>query len=184
MTGTQVRREVDASQPLRADMRERFCREYIIDLDGTQAAIRAGYSAKTASVQASKDLLRNPHVRARIAFLQAKTVNGLEINAINVVRELAKLGLANMDDYMTVQTDGSAVLDLGDTSRDQRAAIQELVVDEYTDGKGDAARDVKRTRIKLHDKRGALVDLGRHLGIFEADNQQGPGVIIEIRRTG
>lgn len=151
--------------------RERFCREYVIDLNGTQAASRAGYSERTAKQQGSR-LLTYADISARITFLQTKIINGLEISAENTIRELAKLAYANMDDYMAVQDDGSAVADLSKTNRDQRAAIQELVVDEYTEGKGEGARDVKRTRVKLADKHASLVDLGRHQGIFEADNSQ------------
>jgi len=179
---TRTESPVDGSKPLANARRERFCQEYILDLNGTQAAIRAKYSPRTANEQAAQ-ILANLSVRARIAFLQAKIVNGLEINAENVVRELAKLGFANMDDYMTVQGDGSAVLDLSRTTRDHRAAIQELTVEEYMDGRGEDARPVKRIKAKLHDKRGALVDLARHMGLFEADNEQGRAITVEIRRS-
>lgn len=51
---------------------ERFVQEYLIDLNGTQAAIRAGYSPHTAKVAATKDLLPNPAIAARIATARAK----------------------------------------------------------------------------------------------------------------
>jgi phage terminase small subunit len=171
----------EGSRPLRAGKRERFCREYIKDLNGTQAATRAGYSARVANREGTR-LLSFAVVRARIAFLQRSTINGLEVSAENVVRELAKLGFSNMEDYMKVQPDGSAVVALGETTRDQRAAIQELTMDEYTDGRGDNAREVKRVRLKLADKRAALVDLGRHMGIFAKDNEQGRTVVIHDAR--
>jgi phage terminase small subunit len=176
-------RVTDGSEPLRCDRRERFCREYIRDLNATQAAIRSGYSRRTADRQGPA-LLSFLGVRARVAFLQRVTINGLELSAETVIRELAKLGLANMDDYMAVQADGSAVVDLVETTRDQRAAISELTVDEYTEGRGDGAREVKRVKIKLADKRAALVDLGRHMGIFAEDNNQARPIIIEVHRSG
>ena len=167
------------SEPVGNPKRERFCREWIIDHNGTQAAIRAGYSAKTAK-SAGQRLLTYADVRARVKFLEARIIHGLELSAETTVRELAKLAYANMDDFVTVQPDGSAVLDLGRTTRDHRAAIQEITVDSYTE-KGEGGEDdvqvVKKVKLKLYDKRQALVDLGRHQGIFEADNEQSRTVV-------
>lgn len=71
-----------------------------------------------------------------------------------------------MLDYMTVQSDGYAYVDLSRLTREQAAAIQEITVEEYKEGTGEEARNVKRVKFKLADKRAALVDIGRHFGLF------------------
>jgi len=145
--------------------RERFCQEYVIDLSAAQAARRAGYSART-SPQSAYQLLQAPEVAARISFLQAQIATKLQVSAETVIGELAKIGFANMEDYVRVTESGDTVVDLSSLDRDKWAAVQEITVDEYTDGRGEDARPVKRVKFKLADKRSALVDLGRHLGLF------------------
>jgi phage terminase small subunit len=144
----------------------RFIEEYLVDLNGKQAAIRAGYSAKTAETQASR-LLRNAKVRAEFERRQAKLAEKLEITQERIIGELAKLGFANMLDYMRRGPDGDPYLDFSALSRDQAAALTEVTVEDFKDGRGEDARDVRRVKFKLADKRAALVDLGRHLGIFK-----------------
>ncbi len=92
------------------------------------------------------------------------------------------LAFSNMLDYMTVDDDGYGVVDLSKLTRDQAAAISEVVVDQYTEGKGKEARKVKRMRFKLTDKRGPLVDLGRHVGLFPKTNGNGahPTPVVNI----
>jgi len=86
---------------------ERFVAEYLIDLNATQAAIRAGYSEKTAQQQSSR-LLLNVVVQEAIAKGQNKTAAKLEITKERIVEELAKIGFSNMLDYMRAGTDGDA----------------------------------------------------------------------------
>ncbi len=70
---------------------ERFCREYVIDVTNqAAAAVRAGYSAKTAASQASR-LLKNVNVAARVAELQAEAAERCEVTVDNVLTELAEL---------------------------------------------------------------------------------------------
>ena len=146
----------------------RFIEEFLVDLNGTQAAIRAGYSAKTAEVQASR-LLRYAKVQSAVsAGRKAQSVRA-EITADAVIAELAKLGFANMADYMRALPSGDPYLDFSALSREQAAALQEVTVDAYVEGHGDDTREVKRIKFKLADKRAALVDLGRHFGIFKPD---------------
>jgi len=164
-----------ARKPLRAkapkgivltEKQKRFAAEYLIDLNAKAAAIRAGYSAKSAHVQGC-DLLRNPLVAELIEASQAKIAKKLEVTAERVIEELAKIAFANMGDFIRVTPDGAAAVDLSTLSRDQAAAIGEVTSEVYMEGKGDDAEPVKRTKLKLADKRAALVDLGRHLGLFK-----------------
>jgi phage terminase small subunit len=67
-----------------------------------------------------------------------------------------------MLDYMRLGDHGAAYIDFNDLTRDQAAAIQEITVDEYMVGSGEAAREVRKTKFKLADKRGALELLARH----------------------
>lgn len=151
--------------PLDNPKRERFCREYVKDLNATQAYIRAGYNAKNADANATR-LMGNDGIAARIAELQEKVAQKLELTQERIVRELASLGFANMGDYVTVVGDGNVVNDFSDMTPEKWAAVQEITVDEYTEGGGEEARNVKRVKFKLADKRTALVDLGKHLGMW------------------
>jgi len=131
------------------DRQDRFVKEYLVDLNATKAAKRAGYSKRTAVQKA-----------------QAERGKRTEIEADAVVRELGKIGFANMLDYLTIGKDGDPYVDLSDLTREQAAAIGEVTVEDFTEGRGEDKRDVRRVKFKLSDKRGALVDLGRHLGMF------------------
>ncbi|WP_418460434.1 terminase small subunit [Brucella intermedia] len=144
---------------------ERFVAEYLIDLNATQAAIRAGYSEKTAQQQGSR-LLLNVKVQEAIAKGQNKTAAKLEITKERIVEELAKIGFSNMLDYMRAGTDGDPYLDFSNLTREQAAALAEVTVEDFKDGRGEEARDVRRIKFKLHDKKGALVDLAKMLGFM------------------
>jgi phage terminase small subunit len=153
----------------------RFVQEYLVDLNGTQAAIRAGYSAKTAAEQAF-DLLRKPQISAAITGAEADRAIRTGVTQDRVIAEMARLGFANMLDYIAVQADGTAYVDLEHLTRDQAAAIAEMTVEEFKDGRGEDARDVKRVKIKLADKLGPLTQLGRHTGLFPTRMEHsGPG---------
>jgi len=148
------------------EKQQRFCDEYLIDLNATQAAIRAGYSEKTAGSQAF-DLLKKPDVQAYLEERMDERSKRTEITQDAVLKELAKIGFANMSDYMKPGIDGDPVLDFSQITRDQAAALTEVTVEDFKDGRGEDARDVRRIKFKLADKRAALVDMGKHLGMFK-----------------
>lgn len=153
----------------------RFIDEYMIDLNGKQAAIRAGYSERTAESQASR-LLRSVKVQAEVSKRQAERAERCEITADKVLKELAMLGFANMKNYMRTGSNGDPYLDFSNLTEEQTAALQEVTVEDYIDGRGEDAREVKRVKFKLADKRAALVDIGKHLGMFkERVEHSGPG---------
>jgi phage terminase small subunit len=149
-------------EPARRDV---FVKAYLISLNATQAAIEAGYSPKTAASQGSR-LLKDVKVAAQIAAGKKKRADDLGFTAESVLKELALLGFANMADYMRVGHDGDPVLDFSKLSREQAAALTEVTVEDFMDGRGDDAREVRKVKFKLADKRAALVDLGRHMGLF------------------
>jgi len=142
-----------------------FGKEYIIDLNATQAAIRAGYSVKTAYSQGQR-LLKKVELQAFIQSQMDKRSSRVEITADNVLKELALMGFANMLDYITVNDDGSAYVDLKNVTREQAAALSEVVVDQYVEGNGEDAKPVKKIKIKLADKKSNLELIGRHLKLF------------------
>ncbi len=144
---------------------ELFAREYVKDLNGKRAAIAVGYSAKTADRAASR-LLSNVEVRALLAKLTKKHADKLDLSAEKVLSELSSIGFSNMLDYIKTTEEGSAYVDLSSLTQEQAAAIQEVTVDEYVEGKGKHARKVKRTRLKLVDKIRSLELLGKHLKLF------------------
>jgi phage terminase small subunit len=144
----------------------RFVEEYLIDLNATKAAIRAGFSPKNADKIGSQ-LLGKTRVREAIAKAMGARSKRTQHSADAVIKELSLMAYANMMDYMTITKDGEAFVDLSKLTRDQAAAIQEITIDEAAGGAGDGRREkVQRTRFKLADKRGALELLGKHEKLF------------------
>lgn len=153
------------AEPKLTIKQKRFVEEYLIDFNATQAAIRAGYSEDTAYSIGSENL-NKPEIKRMIEEKTKEFSDKAVLTKEMVVAELMKIGFSNMQDYMSITKDGDPFVDLSALTRDQAAAISEFTVDDYTEGRGDDARDVKRVKIKLSDKRAALVDLGKHLGLF------------------
>ena len=143
-----------------------FCREYVIDLNATQAAIRAGYSAKTADV-AGPRLLGNVRVAELIQTLMDKRSERVGITADAVLAEIAKMAFANMQDYTSVEGD-SIRPNMSRVTRDQMAAIQEFTVDVRREkgSDGSVGDEIEKLRFKLADKKASLELLGRHLKLF------------------
>jgi phage terminase small subunit len=153
---------------LRNARHEAFARAIVRGGTGRAAYGAAGYRAQGAVADAAASrLLGNVKVAARIAELKGVAAQASTIEAARVLDELAKLAFANMLDYMRVGPGGDPVLDFSKLTRDQAAALVEVTVEDYLDGRGEDARKVRRVRFKLADKRGALVDLGKHLGLFK-----------------
>ena len=139
------------------DKQERFCLEYLTDLNATQAAIRAGYSENTANEQGSR-MLAKVNVQKRIAELQAERAERLQIQQDDILRELASIAFASPAHYMdVVQVDGTSRILVKPTA-------------EWTEQQKAAVTSIKNTpngvEIRLSDKVKALELLGKHLGMF------------------
>lgn len=135
-----------------------FIDEYLIDpTNATQAAIRAGYPPKSACQQASR-LLTNDNVQKELEKAMAERAARVGITKDRVLEEVAKIAFANMKDFVTWTPGGVALIPSEDIDRIDAAAIAEI-----SETNNEWGTVVK---IKLHDKKGTLELLGRHLGIF------------------
>lgn len=148
------------------DKQRRFVDEYLIDLNATQAAIRAGYAQETAR-QIGSENLSKPDIAQAIAEAQAARAERTQITADRVLQELARIGFS---DLRKALTDRGSLLDPQDWDDDIAAAISSIEVVTNT---GDAGKDedgrkiIEHThKIKVWDKNSALEKIGKHLGMF------------------
>ena len=133
---------------------KRFIEEYLIDLNATQAAIRAGYSPDTAKSIGSENLTK-PDIKAQIAKAMAERSRRTGVNADRVIMELAKIAFVNANDVIDPKT---ATIKKGALPEDT-AAIQSVKVKTF-------GEDGLEREIKMADKLKALELLGKHLGMF------------------
>lgn len=161
-----------------SNKQRRFVDEYLVDLNATQAAVRAGYSGRTANSTGPR-LLKNPAVAGAVAERQERISNHLFVTAERVVLEYAHLAFADMRDYMHFAENGDVLLDWSTMPEDATKAIVEVTQDVYNEGRGNAQREVKRTKFKLHDKRGALDALAKHLGLFRERSGEDAETVIK-----
>lgn len=140
------------------DKQIRFCEEYLIDLNATQAAIRAGYSQRTAGSIGDENL-KKPEIKARIEFLQAELAERNKVKADDVIQELKALGFWNIKDFVDT---GNAIKDLSQLDRNTLKPVTSIKTKTIYTEQGPEVS----VELKLADKRAALVDLGKHLGLF------------------
>lgn len=153
-----------------------FVSEYLVDLNATQAAIRAGYSDRSAHVEGAR-LLKNAKVEAAISVAMKLRSYRTEITADRVLKELAKIGFADIRRAVKWQT--SLITEEDNPDGGDIAIVKNIVTnnvqlvasDEIDDDTAASIAEISQNaagglKIKLHDKRAALVDIGRHLGMF------------------
>lgn len=130
-----------------------FVGEYLIDLNATQAAIRAGYSPDTAKEIGCENLTK-PNIRNEIEKRMAERSRRTGINQDRVLIELAEIGFARVTDFVEIVDGRVKIKNTGDVDPERIAAIA---------GIKEGANGIE---IKLNDKGKALEMIGRHLGMF------------------
>lgn len=135
---------------------QRFVDEYLIDLNATQAAIRAGYSVKTAQEQGSQNLSKLM-VQQAISEKMAERSKRTGVNQDRVVLELAKIAFVKMTDLV----DSKCIISSNATD-DDLACIESM---KYKESTSDAGTSVER-EVKVASKLKALELLGKHLGMW------------------
>lgn len=149
---------------------ERFVQEYLIDLNGKQAAIRSGYAEGSAEVAASR-LLSNDKVRAAVDEAMEKRSARTEITQDMVLAELGKIAFA---DIRKAVRWGASPIDTESENADPNGLgifpvtliPSELIDDDIAAAVSEVSLTQTGIKIKMYDKRAALVDVGKHLGMF------------------
>ncbi|MBN7822180.1 terminase small subunit [Bowmanella yangjiangensis] len=149
----------------------RFVDEYLIDLNATQAAIRAKYSARTAA-SIGEENLRKPEIAEAIHQRMKDREKRTEITQDMVLRELAKIGFS---DIRKAVKWGETELRVSEGEEGDLMPYHGLSLvgsDQIDDDTAAAISEVSEGReglkVKFHDKKGALVEIARHLGMFTA----------------
>lgn len=156
----------------------RFVDEMLVDDNGTQAAIRAGYKRHSAYIVASK-LLRNPKVAAAVAAGRAKRSESTGITSDRVLVELGLLAFSDVTHYL-FDDQGRVHLAPGAPAGAQRA-ISSLKVRITTTGDGDKRSVTRDVEFRLHDKVSTLKLAGRHVGLFP-NHVDDPKVVQQAER--
>lgn len=144
------------------EKQKRFVEEYLIDLNAKQAAIRAGYSVKNAD-KIGSELLGKTRVREAVSEAIAERSCRTGVNQDRVVRELARIAFSNFSDIVDPETARIRK----DATEDDLACIQSIKIKPNEFG--------TEREVRLFDKRAALVDLGKHLGMWNKDAGGEPG---------
>ena len=144
--------------------RAEFVRQYIKSLNAAGAARAAGYAPSSANTEGSR-LLANADVQHAISEARAQLAEREQVTPERIVSELASIAFSDLGDYFRL--DGkNASIDFSNLPIGATKALESITVDEYVEGRGDNAQNVRRIRVRLHDKRAALVDLAKTLGMF------------------
>ena len=137
---------------------QRFCDEYLIDMNATRAALRAGYTQATAM---NGQLMEMPKIQAYLKERTAQAAQKLQVSHETLLGELMKVAFANMGDYFG---DDGRVKAMGDIADDKKSAIWSLKVSEGKYG--------TTVQLRLHNKLAALEKIAKHIKFYEVEAKQ------------
>jgi len=141
---------------------EAFCSEFPIDHNGTQAAIRAGYSKKTANVKAAQ-LLALVNIQERIQHYADKALKRNDITVDRILQEIANIAFIDPQEFFT---EYGTLRNIHSMEESARRAISQITVKEERIGSGDNQEVYEIKTIKPNDKLRALELLGKYKKLF------------------
>jgi phage terminase small subunit len=137
---------------------QRFCDEYLIDMNATRAALRAGYSQNTAL---NGQLMEVPKIQAYLKERRAEASQKLQIDHETLLGELMKVAFANMGDYFG---DDGKIKPMQEIIEEKKSAIWSLKVSEGKYG--------TTVQLRLHSKLAALEKIAKHIKFYEPEKKQ------------
>lgn len=162
----------------------RFVEEYLVDLNATKAAIRAGYSARTAH-SVGHENLKKPEIAKAIQEAQAKRSKRTEITQDRVLRELARIGFADIRKAVAWGSVPDGAIDEDGTPALYPVELKPSteVDDETAAAISEVSLTAQGVKLKMHDKLSALEKIARHLGMLNgsgAGEEDAPSLTINI----
>lgn len=143
-----------------------FVAEYLVDFNGAAAAVRAGYSEKTAKSIAS-ELLQKPEIASAVDAAKADRVERVHVSQDDVVRELAAVAFARLSDFVSWDDGEITLVSSDQIEAEKMPALRELVATVETFDGETGSRTTRRMQVRQHDKIRALELLGRHTGLWK-----------------
>ena len=141
------------------DKQKRFVEEYLVDLNATQAAIRAGYKEKTARSIGQENLTK-PDIQEAIQAAMDERSKRTEITQDRVLQELAAIGFSRATDFAQIRGGAVRLTETDELADEQKRAVAGIKEGKYG------------IEMKLHDKIHALHLIGQHLGMFGAKSSE------------
>ncbi len=166
-----VKKKTDKLTP----KQEKFCREYMIDKNRTQAAIRAGYSKKTANEQGSR-LLANVKIQTRVAGLEQEYAKKTGIKIEDILIELKNFAFSDITETLLLSPE--QVKELPEDVRRLITKYKHTTKTYINDNGPDTKEDI--IELWFVDKMKAFDMLNRHLGFYEEDNNQKAPEVVTI----
>lgn len=169
-----AKKNIVKEPPKLSPRQERFCQEYLKDLNGMQAALRAGYAQASARSQAS-DLLTRPHIQTEIARLNAERSKRTGITTdwvLNRLREIASVDLGEMFNKTGGMKD---IHDIPKSVRRSMAGIETVEMFSWGEHVGNTKK------VKLNDKVRALELIGKHLAMWNEKPEAPPPQVIKFK---
>lgn len=150
---------------------KRFCEEYVIDLNATQSAIRAGYSKKTAYSIGNENLIK-PEIQSYIQELKKQRSEELKITHLDVLKEL----------YNWAYSDITQTISLTPYEVEQLPDEVKRLITKYKKTTRRLGEEMTEETIELHfvSKEKAMEMIARHIGFYEKDNKQKPTIVQQI----
>lgn len=163
------------------DRQARFVEEYLVDLNATQAAIRAGYAPDSASVEGSR-LLANAKVGKAVADAKSERSVRTRVTADRVLSELARIGFADIRDAVVWRSNETETGEEDEDGVPRTRAFNEVTLVDSDTIDHDAAAAIAELsqgkdgslKIKMHNKVAALQEIGKHLGVAQRLEHSGP----------
>lgn len=169
------------------DKQEMFVKEYLVDLNATQAAIRAGYSKKTAR-KIGQENLTKPDIQAAIQKAMNERSKRVEITADRVLQELAHIAFDDIRNYLSFRTEKQLVGYDPDGEDGPEPVYDYRQIIDIKDSETIDTRNVAEVsmspkdgfKFKMYCKDHALVNLGKHLGMFKDGNNMNVNFGVQI----
>jgi len=163
--------------PLRNRRHEIYAHGVAKGMASDAAYAEAGYKPNAGNAARLK---ANEKVAARIAELVDAAAERTGVTLDRVLNEYARIAFGGMSKFMRVSPDGDPIIDLSQCTPEDLDLLAEATVEDFTEDRGEDARDVRRIKIKLQDKLAALAALGKHLGLGEKAREKSVCRLVQV----